>query len=38
MGPNSNPNTGPLLAWLNDRETRHRISTLHRELRLDKTH
>jgi len=36
MGRNSNPNAGPLLAWLRDRETRGRISRLHRDLGLNK--
>jgi hypothetical protein len=26
MGPNSNPNAGPLLAWLHDHEVKDRIS------------
>ena len=35
MGPNSNPNAGPLLAWLHDNQVRDRISTLHRRLGFD---
>jgi hypothetical protein len=31
MGRNSNPNAGPLLAWLRDAEIRARISSLHRK-------
>jgi hypothetical protein len=36
MGRNSNPNAGPLLAWLYDREVRDRISSLSRNLGFDK--
>ena len=36
MGPNSNPNAGPLLAWLYDHEVTGRISRLHRNLGFDK--
>ena len=31
----SNPNAGPLLAWLHDREVRDGISRLHRNLGFD---
>ena len=36
MGRNSNP-AGSLLAWLQNREARERISSLHRHLGLDET-
>jgi hypothetical protein len=36
MGPNSNPNAGPFLAWLSDHEVKWRISSLHRDLGFDK--
>ena len=36
MGRNSNPNAGPPLAWLHDREVRDGISRLHRNLGFDK--
>ena len=35
MGPNSNPNAGPLLDWLHDRGVTDGISRLHRNLDFD---
>jgi hypothetical protein len=35
MGRYSNPNAGPLLAWLHDTEVRDGISSLHRNLDFD---